>query len=77
MVSGVREYQPGDQLSWINWKATARTSEIMTKEFEVQKNRDVFIMLDEKPSDLFEESIEMAASLACHVKEGHGSWVCE
>ncbi|MEX6702595.1 DUF58 domain-containing protein [Peribacillus frigoritolerans] len=64
VVSGVREYQPGDQLSWINWKATARTSEIMTKEFEVQKNRDVFIMLDEKPSDLFEESIEMAASLA-------------
>ncbi|MGG0411179.1 DUF58 domain-containing protein [Peribacillus simplex] len=63
VVSGVREYQPGDQLSWINWKATARTSEIMTKEFEVQKNRDVFIMLDEKPSDLFEESIEMAASI--------------
>ncbi|KOR84743.1 hypothetical protein AM233_12025 [Bacillus sp. FJAT-22058] len=64
VVSGVREYQPGDQLSWINWKATARTSEIMTKEFEVQKNRDVFIMLDERPSDLFEESIEMAASIA-------------
>ncbi|WHX67453.1 DUF58 domain-containing protein [Peribacillus frigoritolerans] len=64
VVSGVREYQPGDQLSWINWKATARTSKIMTKEFEVQKNRDVFIMLDEKPSDLFEESIEVAASLA-------------
>ena len=64
VVSGVREYQPGDQLSWINWKATARTSEIMTKEFEVQKNRDVFIMLDEKPSDLFEESIVMAASVA-------------
>ncbi len=64
VVSGVREYQPGDQLSWINWKATARTSEIMTKEFEVQKSRDVFIMLDEKPSDLFEESIVMAASVA-------------
>ncbi|MFF2855306.1 DUF58 domain-containing protein [Peribacillus sp. NPDC058002] len=64
VVSGVREYHPGDQLSWINWKATARTSEIMTKEFEVQKNRDVFIMLDEKPSDLFEESIVMAASVA-------------
>ncbi len=64
VVSGVREYQPGDQLSWINWKATARTSEIMTKEFEVQKNRDVFIMLDVKPSDLFEESIVMAASVA-------------
>lgn len=64
VVSGVRKYQPGDQLSWINWKATARTSEIMTKEFEVQKNRDLFIMLDNKPSDLFEESIVMTASIA-------------
>lgn len=64
VVSGVREYQPGDQLSWINWKATARTSEIMTKEFEVQKNRDVFIMLDNKPSDLFEESVVITASIA-------------
>lgn len=63
VVSGIREYQPGDQLSWINWKATARTSEIMTKEFEVQKNRDVFIMLDEYASPFFEEAIVLAASL--------------
>ncbi|KWW16655.1 hypothetical protein AS888_23825 [Peribacillus simplex] len=62
VVSGVREYQPGDQLSWINWKATARTSEIMTKEFEVQKNRDVWIILDNQPSISFEESIIAAAS---------------
>ncbi|MFD6438992.1 DUF58 domain-containing protein [Peribacillus sp. NPDC060186] len=62
VVSGVREYQPGDQLSWINWKATARTSEIMTKEFEVQKNRDVFIMLDNQESLFFEEAIVMTAS---------------
>lgn len=51
-------------MSWINWKATARTSEIMTKEFEVQKNRDLFIVLDNKPSDLLEESIVMTASIA-------------
>lgn len=63
IISGVREYQPGDQLSWINWKATARTSEIMTKEFEVQKSHDLFIMLDEHESPFFEEAIVLAASL--------------
>ncbi|MGE7879802.1 DUF58 domain-containing protein [Peribacillus muralis] len=62
VVSGVREYQPGDQLSWINWKATARTSEIMTKEFEVQKNQDVWIIHDDQPSILFEKTIEVVAS---------------
>ncbi|MFD9628305.1 DUF58 domain-containing protein [Peribacillus muralis] len=62
VVAGVRAYQPGDQLSWINWKATARTNEIMTKEFEVQKNRDVWIILDNQPSIFFEQTITVAAS---------------
>ena len=28
---GVRDYKPGDRFSWIDWKATARTNNIMTK----------------------------------------------
>ena len=36
VTSGVREYQSGDQLSWINWKATAKTNKMMTNEFEEQ-----------------------------------------
>ena len=36
VISGVREYQSGDQLSWINWKATAKTNKMMTNEFEEQ-----------------------------------------
>ena len=63
VVSGIREYQPGDQLSWINWKATARTSEIMTKEFEEQKSCDTFILLDEHISPFYEDAIVLAASL--------------
>lgn len=63
VVSGIREYQPGDQLSWINWKATARTSEIMTKEFEEQRSRDTLLLLDEQVSPFFEEAIVLTASL--------------
>ncbi|WP_374721095.1 DUF58 domain-containing protein [Peribacillus tepidiphilus] len=64
MVSGVRDYQPGDRLSWINWKATAKKNEIMTKEFEERKSQDVLIILDQKKSPVFEEMISIAASLA-------------
>ena len=39
VISGVREYQSGDQLSWINWKATAKTNKMMTNEFEEPKER--------------------------------------
>ncbi|MFJ5624918.1 DUF58 domain-containing protein [Peribacillus loiseleuriae] len=63
IVSGVREYQPGDQMSWINWKATANKNAIMTKEFEEQKSHDLYIILDEDSSDSFEDLVMFAASL--------------
>lgn len=64
IVSGVREYQPGDQMSWINWKATANKNAIMTKEFEEQKSHDVYLVLDEASSESFEDSVVFAASFA-------------
>ncbi|WP_051405164.1 DUF58 domain-containing protein [Bacillus cihuensis] len=64
IVSGVREYQPGDQMSWINWKATANKNAIMTKEFDEQKNHDVYIILDEESSQSFEDLVVFAASFA-------------
>ena len=64
IVSGVREYQPGDQLSWINWKATANKNVIMTKEFEEQKSHDLCIILDEDSSQTFEDLVVFAAFFA-------------
>ncbi len=43
VISGVREYQSGDQLSWINWKATAKANKMMTNEFEEQKESDISV----------------------------------
>lgn len=43
---GTREYVPGDQLSWIHWKQTAKQNEMMTKEFELEKNTDTLLVLD-------------------------------
>lgn len=63
IVSGVRPYIPGDRLTSIHWKATARKNEIMTKDFEVQNSQDVCILLDQSPSKSFENLIRLAASL--------------
>ncbi len=62
VISGVREYQAGDQLSWIHWKATARTNKMMTKEFEEQKREHVYLILDCEHSPSFESLISFAAS---------------
>jgi uncharacterized protein (DUF58 family) len=60
---GVREYQPGDRFSWINWKATAKRNEFMTKEFEQRQSHDVFIVMDCVPDPHFETVVSFTASL--------------
>lgn len=64
MVVGIRQYQPGDRLSWINWKATAKKNEMMTKEFEQGKSYDCLIIMDCVNDPRFETMVSFVASLA-------------
>jgi uncharacterized protein (DUF58 family) len=63
MSVGVREYQPGDRFSWINWKATAKRNDFMTKEFEQRKSQAVFLVMDCAPDPHFEGIVTFAASM--------------
>jgi uncharacterized protein (DUF58 family) len=63
MAIGVRDYQPGDRFSWINWKASAKRNEIMTKEFEQRQSHDVFVVMDCVPDRHFEVIVSFTASL--------------
>ncbi|MEH7384588.1 DUF58 domain-containing protein [Bacillus sp. JJ1521] len=60
---GVREYTPGDRFSWIDWKASARRNNIMTKEFEQQQSHDVVVFMDRTKSIHFEQVVTFTASL--------------
>jgi uncharacterized protein (DUF58 family) len=60
---GVREYQPGDRFSWINWKATAKRNDIMTKEFEQRQSHDVLVVTDCHPDARFELVVSFTASI--------------
>lgn len=71
MVTGIREYQPGDRMSWIHWKTFAKTQSLQTKEFEDQQSQDICLILDESPSDLFEEQVELCASILNAVVNQH------
>ncbi|GHH99629.1 hypothetical protein AM1BK_31720 [Neobacillus kokaensis] len=63
MAIGIREYRPGDRFSWINWKATAKRNEFMTKEFEQRQSHDVFVVMDCVPDRRFETVVSFTASL--------------
>lgn len=63
MAIGIREYQPGDRFSWINWKATAKRNDIMTKEFEQRQSHDVYFLMDCTPESRFEAIVSFTASI--------------
>lgn len=70
---GVREYQPGDPPSAINWRASVRyTDTLYANEYQQERVADVGIVLDgrlrtnefARGHSLFEYSVQAAASLA-------------
>lgn len=70
---GVRQYQRGDPLRWINWKVSARhRPSLFTNEFEQERITDIGIILDARrrtdvqgaETMLFEHAVQAAASLA-------------
>ncbi len=71
MVSGIREYQPGDRMTWIHWKTFAKTQSLQTKEFEDQQLQEVCLVLDGAQAKLFEEKVELCASILKAVVEKH------
>lgn len=71
LVSGVRQYQPGDRFAWIDWKATARTNDMMSKEFEKRQSNDLLIILDRSPTNNFELMVTFIASTVRNIlKQG-------
>ncbi|TFE00477.1 DUF58 domain-containing protein [Jeotgalibacillus salarius] len=63
LVTGVRDYETGDRVSWIHWKSFARTNDLKTKEFEERKSHDVMVVLDRTPSQAFEDMVVLTASV--------------
>jgi uncharacterized protein (DUF58 family) len=72
---GIREYQAGDPMRWVNWQVTARHAEdLFTNQFEQENIADVGIIVDARhqtdvtgsagSETLFEYSIRIAAALA-------------
>lgn len=63
MAVGLREYVPGDRFSWIHWKSFAKTQTLQSKEFEDRQSSELMLVLDAKKSPLFEDKIELVASM--------------
>ena len=65
-IAGVRQYIPGDRLTSIDWKQSARRNTLMTKEFESFKGNRYTICLytptESEGIGRFEHAVKLAAS---------------
>ncbi|MBM7572773.1 DUF58 domain-containing protein [Aquibacillus albus] len=72
IVSGIREYMPGDRFSWIDWKATARKNTVMTKEFEQEKSSSMLLLLDATDyQGINKIGFEASVELTCSILESY------
>lgn len=52
LTMGIRDYEFGDSLKRIHWKATARTRKLQTKVFELTTTTDIALFLDVRTTNL-------------------------
>jgi uncharacterized protein (DUF58 family) len=71
-IRELRDYQPGDPLHHVAWKATAKNQRLISREFDDDVGSGLMILLDMSASmrggspqgDKLEHAVEMVASLA-------------
>lgn len=62
----VRVYQPGDDIRTIDWRVTARTQEPHTKLFHEERERPIYIMVEQSSRLFFGSGLLFKSVLAAH-----------
>jgi uncharacterized protein (DUF58 family) len=62
----VRAYQPGDDVRTIDWRVTARTQEPHTKIFHEERERPVFIIVEQTRRLFFGSGLALKSVIAAH-----------
>tara|TARA_Y100000310_G_scaffold179357_1_gene179333 strand:- start:8950 stop:9840 length:891 start_codon:yes stop_codon:yes gene_type:complete len=65
--AGYRQYMPGDDASLIDWKASARMREILIKEFEEERNLNVFFLVDASNSMVYSSISKLKCEYAAEL----------
>ena len=68
---GLREWRPGDSKRWIHWRTSAKLNQLIVREFERQRSREIALVIDlwqpDTPSEEQVGNVELALSFAATV----------
>ena len=74
-ASSIRDYAPGDSLSRVHWVSSARLGKLMSKEFDLGRAAEVWVVVDLEQGiqagELEESTDEYAVSLAASLAKRH------
>ena len=74
-ASSVRDYAPGDALSRVHWNSTARMGKLMSKEFDLGRASEVWVLVDldraVQAGELEESTDEYAVTIAASLFKRH------
>ncbi len=61
----LRSYEPGDDLRRVHWRSTARTNQLMIRQFEETRRAQLVIVVSTNPADYADdEELELGISIA-------------
>jgi len=63
----VREYQPGDDIRFIDWNVSARMSGTYSKVFEEERELSVYLLVDVSASNLFGTFLQTKKELIAEI----------
>lgn len=66
-LEDVRAYQAGDDVRYMDWRATARSGKPIMKVFREERSQGLFLMIDRRPSMGFGTRGELKAATAARV----------
>jgi uncharacterized protein (DUF58 family) len=78
---GLRDYRSGDSPRWIHWRTSARTGQLMVKEFEQENDQGLMILVDpwmprtkatSEQRELVEQVIRFAATVCLETSRQPG-----
>jgi uncharacterized protein (DUF58 family) len=78
VFTDIREYQPGDDVKHIHWKATARTNKVFVKSYEEDRQLRVLLAVDMSASmralnqrSAYAKALEFAATIGALTQRGN------
>ncbi len=63
----IREYQPGDDVRFIDWNSTARMNKLMVKQFVEERERTIILAIDLSSSLTYSSKTELKRDMAAMI----------